>query len=391
MKPNKALVLFSLYIAPFVAFESLAQLRYADTIGGRGYFSSLFKQESSKLQLHGLHAPNQNNKLQFRYLYDWKQDDSLKTVVFSTDKFGTVQPSSLASVIASRKQYTLFCGGSTTECAFVYEGQRVPDTYSEASGIPAVNAGVSGKDVYGCINSIAYVLKKDINPTLIVIANNVNTLMTFGKEKQNSSSALGDSIRGIKKAFYYLIPGSYHLASSLKARLIKAEQSKQQSKQQSDQPEYEQNLDGGCCHGAASFNRKNPQFNWDDKATQEQYRQYVVNAKDKLLKTLNEYGYRKESVVIFIEPNSFGLQGTASKKDWRQVLTSFGGKEMSIAQSKQVTSVYDAVYANVFREAGFKVLAIPESQLAPNDFYDAVHLTNQGSEKVGLFYASALH
>jgi hypothetical protein len=385
MKPNKALVLFSLYIAPFVAFESLAQLRYADTIGGRGYFSSLFKQESPKS--HGLHAPNQNNKVQFRYLYDWKQDDSLKTVVFSTDKFGTVQPSSLASVIASRKQYTLFCGGSTTECSFVYEGQRVPDTYSKASEIPAVNAGVSGKDVYGCINSIAYVLKKDTSPTLIVIANNVNTLMTFGNQKQNSSSALSDSNRGIKNTFYYLIPGSYQLASSLKARLIKAKQSKQQS----DQPGYEQNLDGGCCHGAASFNRKNPQFNWDDKASQEQYRQYVVNAKDKLLKTLNEYDYRKERVVIFIEPNSFGLQGTASKKDWRQVLTSFDGKEMSMAQSKQATSVYDAVYANVFREAGFKVLAIPESQLAPNDFYDAVHLTSQGSEKVGLFYASALH
>lgn len=376
---QKALALLSLYSLPLVVIEIFAQFRYSHSLGERAYIFNTFNSEAKSN--YGLHKPNTTSELKYRYLYDWQDDDTIKASIFRTDKYGTVMPSSFESVNNNSRSYTLFCGGSTTECSFVQEGLRVPDVYSMISRIPAVNAGVSGKDVYGCINTISFFLRKNSKPSDIVIANNVNTVSTFGNSLIKADNS---PINVTKNTLSNALPGMHQLAISIKAKLSKKQNIYTTNPLFTD---YENALDNGCCHGASSFNRQKPQIDWNDSNVKRAYQKYVETASNRLSKILKKSNIDKSSVYIFIEPNSFGLKGTSSKKDWRQTLTAKDGRKLGNQESGLITEEYDEIYKLAFEKSGYKVIAIPSEQLSPNDFYDAVHLTANGSTNIGKFYA----
>lgn len=377
---QKALALLSLYSLPIVFIEIFAQFRYSHSLGERAYISKIFNSEAKSI--YGLHKPNTASELKYRYLYDWQDDDTVKTSIFRTDKYGTVVPSSFESVRKNSSTYTLFCGGSTTECSFVQEGLRVPDVYAKTSRMPAVNAGVSGKDVYGCINTISFFLSRTPKPSNIVIANNVNTLMTFGNSLIKAESP--SPINVTKNTLSNVLPGMHQLAISVKAKLARKQGVNNVNPEFSD---YENALDNGCCHGASSFNRQKPQIDWNDNNVKRAYLKYVETASNQLSKILTKSNVDKSIVYVFIEPNSFGLKGTSSKKDWRQTLTAKDGRKLGNQDSGLITEEYDEIYKLAFEKSGYKVIAIQSEQLSPNDFYDAVHLTPSGSTKIGKFYA----
>tara|TARA_Y100001978_G_C23676121_1_gene426501 strand:+ start:46 stop:405 length:360 start_codon:yes stop_codon:yes gene_type:complete len=104
--------------------------------------------------------------------------------------------------ISAGKVNTVFCGGSTKEASQVWEGQRPPDVLSDLTGSTSINASRSGKDIFECTKTIDYILREFTKnkltfPSRIVIANNVNTLYTYGFsliEKNPSLQAENDPI-----------------------------------------------------------------------------------------------------------------------------------------------------------------------------------------------------
>lgn len=379
----KFFLILSLYSLPFILIEVIAQFRYSDSLEDRAYVPKLFGSQAHRI--NRLHKPNTSYELNYRYLYDWQNNDSIKAALFRTDSHGTIIPSSFDSALKSSSPYTLFCGGSTTENSFVHEGLRAPDVYSATTKIPAVNTGVAGKDIFGCLKTISFFLTNDPKPDVIVIANNVNSLMTFGESITTIPEST--SAGGLKSILRSILPGSYQLAISIRSK-------KPANKEISDKglnlTEYERGLQNGCCHGAAGFNTLKPQIDWNDKKTQLAYRQYIETATNELTRLLKLHNFNTSNVYFFIEPNSFGLDGTASKMDWRQVLTSKDGRKLSNKESALITDEYDGIYRDVLVESGFNVVNIPSDQISKNDFYDAVHLTAEGSIKIGKFYARVI-
>lgn len=376
-------LLIGLYLLPLVAFEIAAQLVYAEHLGTDTAISRLAGRRT--LRAHGLQLAHTNKTLTFRYLYDWRDNDAPKTTRFQTDAYGTIEPSSLTAAQRSRRPYVLFCGGSTTEGSFIQAGHRIPDRFALTARRAAVNAGRSGKDIHGCIQSIAWLTRQSPAPSQIVIANNVNTLMTFAEQQTRGNGLLARGTRALTQ----LLPGSYQVYQRLLDRVAAARPARQQQPAQR-WSDYEQALDKGCCHGAARFNRQRPELDWERPQTLDQYRRYVGAAAQQLRALLNNRGIAQRQVVIVLEPNSYGLPHTAAIKDWRQKLHAFGGRPYSSSESALISNQYDNVYQQVFVAAGFRVLRFPPSQLEPDDFYDAVHLTTTGARKLGDFYAANL-
>ena len=98
----------------------------------------------------------------------------------------------------------------------------------------------------------------------------------------------------------------------------------------------------------------------------------------------------KKNILIYIEPNSFNLKFIGSKFDYRQRINSYDGRLLSNQESGIIANKYDDIYVEKFLEYDYKVLRIPINKLGENDFYDAAHLTNEGSKKVAEFLSNNL-
>ena len=193
----------------------------------------------------------------------------IKKVIYRTDKYGTIFPSTITNSKNKIQDSTLFCGGSTTEDSAVPEGKRPPDIYTKLTGIPSINASMSGKDLSRCIKTIEYFLKNHGQPKNIVIANNVNTLMWYGRDLNNFEYEKESfSIKSIlKKSFHIITPGLARTRFHMKKR-------KDGTKLTDDKLSYEIRLLKGCCHGAGMFNKKNKRLNfkWEDSSIQSGYK-----------------------------------------------------------------------------------------------------------------------
>ena len=154
----------------------------------------------------------------------------------------------------------------------------------------------------------------------------------------------------------------------------------------------EDSLRNGCCHGASLFNRPGSLFKleWKSDLTLKAYANFNQEKADKLLETLKAHNYPINRVYIFMEPNAFGLPARRKNPDFRQNLYTSNGNKMNPKTSSDTTKRYDKEYAKVFAAHGFKILQMGPSDLQPDFFYDAAHLTPSGSDAVGKFYAKEL-
>ena len=295
----------------------------------------------------------------------------------------------MEAVIAAGKVNTVFCGGSTTEANLVWAGQRPPDVFSDLTGSTSINASRSGKDIYGCIKTIDYILeeftKNELTfPSRIVIANNVNTFFTYGFsliEKNPSPQAESQPI-SLRTRFRQSLPGTYYIVYSIRKSFFN------KSKSMRDQVVKLRN----CCHGAAYFNRPGTGslFEWDSEKIKEGYSSYIERSITRLSEVLKKHSYPQNNISIAIEPNSYSLSGVSPIDDTRQLLHSSDGRKLSPQESGKIFDSYARIYQKTFARHGFQIISFPVNSLKSDFFIDAVHITPEGSRAIASNYASAL-
>ena len=337
----------------------------------------------------GLQRPNIKKESPHQFLFEYDDSTPVKYSTFRTDKFGTIKPSDMEAGIAAGKVDTVFCGGSTTEASMVWEGQRPPDVFSELTGSISINASRSGKDIYGCIETIDYILgefteNKLTFPSRVVIANNVNTLMSYGfslNEKSPSPQAESQPI-SLRTRLRQSLPGTYYIAYSIRKSFFN------KSKSMRDQAVKLRD----CCHGAAFFNRPGggPIFEWGSEKIKEGYSSYIERSITRLSAVLKKHSYPQNNITIAIEPNSYSLPGVSAIDDARQLLYSSDGRKLSPQESGKIFDSYDRIYQKTFARHGFHIISFPLNSLKSDFFYDAVHVTPEGSRAIASNYASAL-
>lgn len=406
-QPLKLVLIACIYMLPVAALEVTAQFKFKQILHERAYLPLFTSSLFNKTHIRGLNDKNIARTDQYTALYSLAQPRKESSVKFSTDSYGAIQPSSFDSILKSNRDYILFCGGSTTESAPVPEGKRPPDIYQTLTGFRAVNAGLSGKNIYGCIETISDSLKAiKKKPSRIIIANNVNTLMAFGdRNKVKASTEQTASLTAKTKLILASVfPGSYELYSQLLNRLKFNHLSQAKSLPKNPplvrldpvkhgEPSYhpiEISLANGCCHGPALVNNGHADFNWHSPVIKERYRLFVNKAAAELRHALDRQKYPISKVYIFLEPNSFGFDHVATKYDYRQRLYRPDGQRMSLLESSKITNSYDSIYSSSMHSMGFNLLILPASLITGNDFYDAVHLAPSGSQKIGAFYAQQI-
>ena len=383
------LTLLAIWLAPFVALELGLQFIYRHDLSRRSWAWAWMLSPSVVAQT----APaNTDQVFDSRWAGSAEQLPRRGSVRFRTDRYGSIVPSALTAALeAPRHPYVVFCGGSTTESAVVSEGHRPADVFARLRDVPAVNVGRSGKSIDGCMASLRDLLSLQLpRPGLIVVANNVNTLMGFaqeqlmlqpsdshGAEMSAAPAAAASKPLALQSRVRNVFPGILHAALKFKVA-------------SGPYAEMEYGLKAGCCHGASEVNRHGPNFDWRANVMQERYRAYAEQRSMQLRALLAEVEFPESRLVIFIEPNSFALPSITSGPDYRQRLRNFDGSLMSLPESARVTAVYDRIYATAFRAQGFAVLQLPQTTLGSDYFYDAVHLTAQGARGVGAFYAEKL-
>lgn len=382
----KRLALLVYWIMPLLAVELGLQYLYRHDLSTRSWAWSWLLRPSLIAQT----APaNTEQVFDSRWSGDAEQLPVRGKVSFRTDRYGSIVPSTLTAALrVPRHPYVVFCGDSTTEAAVVSEGHRPADVFARLRGVPAVNLGRSGKSIDGCIASLRDLLKLQVpRPTLIVVANNVNTLMGFAQQqiarqmpnagRTSASQAPSQQEVSLERRLHQLFPGFLH--GALKAKVAVGPYA-----------EMEYGLKGGCCHAVSEVNRDRPDLDWYSVAVQSRFGVYANQHAVLLKQLLDEFKFPQDKLVIFLEPNSFSLSAITSGPDYRQRLRQFDGSLMSLAQSAQITADYDQIYAKAFKAHGFAVLQMPVTLLGSNYFYEAAHLTAHGAQAVGEFYAAQL-
>ena len=388
MKLNSVTARFALlaiWLAPFIAVELSLQFIYRHDLRLRSWAWSWLLSESLIAQT----APANTNQLfDSRWAGTAEQRPGRGHVRFRTDRYGSIVPSTLtAAMQPPAHSYVVFCGGSTTESGVVSEGHRPADVFARLRDVSAVNFGRSGKSIDGCIASLQDLLRLSLpRPKLVVVANNVNTLMDFSIQQiyRQSSNQNGVSVSkvtsediSLKSRLHQFFPGILHAALKAKVAI-------------GPFAELEYGLKMGCCHGASEVNRDASNFDWYSTDVQEDFAEFVIKRTLLLAQLLDELKFSKDRLIIFIEPNSFAFNKLTSGPDYRQRLRNLDGSLMSFSESSRVTAHYDRIYAEAFLSQGFTVLQMPLGSLDDDFFYDAVHLTAQGAKGVGEFYADKL-
>lgn len=385
---NKLFIFFIFYIiAPIGLVEIFSQFRYS-----YGYFFEILSGRKTSEKV-GLRPSNANYSKAIKTLYG--DTSKIKIIKYRTDKYGTIHPSTISNAKNKIDKSTLFCGGSTTETSVVQEGQRIPDIYSKITSKIAINASRSGKDLKGCIETIDYFIKYHGKPKNIIIATNLNTIGLYGRlqgdkkiESKNFFS-LKDPESGlrnfVRKSFKSLTPG----LAKTRMHIKKQEDLELQA---SGEINYESRLFKGCCFISGTFNKpgSNIVFDWESSLQQEGYRNLIRNQLKRLDILIKKYSIDKQNIFFFLEPNSFLLSGTSSKTDLRQYLHDKNGFKVDGINSAKWTKIYDDIYLNTVKQYGYKVLNVKISDLRSQYFYDAVHLTPEGSKFIGKFYSDKI-
>ena len=381
---KKFAIFFIFYgLLPLISLEIFAQSLFQKELKNKTWIGKL-RNDTEGISSHPLgitHTPNS----EYQSISPFVNSDFKKyrrdNVWLRTDQYGSIKPSSLEFILDNDiSNFTLFCGGSVTEGWAVPEGLRIPDSYSRESRTHAINLAKGGKTLNECIDTIqSFFTTIDTSPSKIIIANNVNALMDFGRLKISAASSNGPKYKELSfrqrlhRLFLEsgLLPGTYWSLHKIKYAV-------------SDDLPMEASLKSKCCHGAADINSQGPNFDWNSAATKESYRNFLAQSVSRLVQVLKENRFPVDQTWIFLEPNSFGLKRTVGKTDYRQKLNGFApNNELSLEESKRITDEYDQIYASTFSKHGFNVVTIEPASLKGEYFYDAVHLTAKGTQFVG--------
>jgi len=382
MKIKKYFLLFSAYILiPLVSLELFSQFRFS-----KGY---IYNKVTHILRPHpdtwkfGFQTPGLETINTIKTLYPDYQEE--KYIKFKTDEFGTLEPSSLNSNKNRISESVVFCGGSTTESVAVQEGRRFPDVFSSISKIPAVNAGKSAKTLVGCIRSIEFILRNIGMPRMIIVANNANTLGQFAKLNSNELKESKKEV--VKSSFRAIFPGISNSLFKIKKSLRKPYS--KVSISNTALPPYELGLRKGCCYAVSRFNKtnKSPQFDWENNNNILKYYNFVTDQGKNLRDMLISHEYNLKNLIIFMEPNSFLNSKTSGLYDFRQFLHNTEGELLSGINSAKIIKNYDLQYKNALERIGFEIFEVDPNDLRNVYFYDAVHLSPEGSEFIGRFFA----
>ena len=314
LRLRKVFLVFSVSIIPLFPFELLLQARYRVGIYSRLNLSSPYG--------NGLHPANFQRKYSIRHLYP--PFNSLRSISFHSDTYGTVEPTSFHLATDSFSPYVLFCGGSTTEDAMLPPPLRTVALLSQGSGLITVNASRSGKDLTGCIKTIHYLLRDtDVRrPSLLVLPTSVNTLSTFAKNATDPRLKLRRSLH-YKRLIRYVLPGTYtflvYLSSMTSPRSLPSG---------FGPTPYESALAKGCCHGPSTINNHIPSFDWTASVNFRRYKNYLKLASNELKNSLSRLGISPHQTLIVIEANSYRYQyKNHPLGDLRQPLYAYDGRK----------------------------------------------------------------
>ena len=92
-----------------------------------------------------------------------------------------------------------------------------------------------------------------------------------------------------------------------------------------------------------------------------------------------------------MEPNAFLNSKTSGLYDFRQFLTNVEGELLDNLESSKITKNYDLQYKLALKSVGFEIITVDPKDLRDEYFYDAVHLSPEGAQFIGNFYATRLN
>ena len=322
----------------------------------------------------------------YRTISGMNKELKKEDLLFRTDSYGSVIPSSVSKLDPNR-DYVLFCGGSSTEASQVNEGKRPTDIFMQNKKYGAVNLAMAKRGLEGCINVIRNFHEEILssenikNPSKYVIAANYNTFSDFLRVnfKNNIKSQYGFSSFGTN--FYKLI-------SKISNR------NKINKKIGIDLSAYEHAVLEGCCFRINIVNDPKilPKASyWNSEKLVMNYKKYLKSQLLNLNDILKNYGIEKKQVYFFIEPHSYSIEYKELFRDYwkgldgRQKIYDYKGQILTVKRSAKILNKFNNVFSSFLSSRNYQVLTL-QNNLPKWSFYDGGHYTDVGAESIGKFY-----
>lgn len=281
------------------------------------------------------------------------------------------------------------CGGSVTEGSILPFEYKWPTVLSKKLDKSVTNDSRSGRDLDKCISRFSKFLQANTSPQTIIIATNVNTIGGFAIEKGTAMQNLSDlSIKYRFKAFLtkYLpgianawgndfIHNFAHLSKKLKSNNVLVDDSLA-------------HYLSGCCHMMSYVNSTidRPKFDWRNHDNLVDFGYKLDKSISNLSSILAIHGISKRQIIFLIESSSYNLGKSrfGDPKNRQPIFESYNiGSSYNEKDSRIIFNSYNNIYKQALSKQGYKFLDAGQFMSDPSFFYDAVHLTPQGSNFLG--------
>lgn len=291
------------------------------------------------------------------------------------------------------------CGGSVTESYVVPQNQRWPVVLQKNTNMKVVNDGLSGRTFSDCRKRLINYLDHFQTPSLIIIATSVNTVGKFAHDNSESPTGLKEQLNfKFAKVIKSIMPGfstarGLGFFRNLSDKLSftthrpKTNNFKMNEKFVVDYS-YSDSLNSGCCHFASGLNRNkfDAVFNWELSNNLKKFEIFYEQELNHLQQIIEKFNYPKSKVILIIESNSYGL-GSSKYGDPKRVQALFKssnpGEPYPGIESARIMEKFDLVIRNSLDRKKWGYFDSKSTLSKPEYFYDAVHLTPEGSFKLG--------
>lgn len=299
----------------------------------------------------------------------------------------------------SDKHSTIYvCGGSTTEAMVVPSGKRWPAILEVLSRNKVVNDSASGRTFSECLQRLELYLVKSPKPQKILLLNNVNTLGKFAIDNATAKETnLNENLKKkITYLYYSMFPGIANARRSgffqdimRRESTVKTVDRSVKSNDPAFKIDYSYSiaLDSNCCHYASMLNSPASleSFDWKSSNNVDDYVRFYEQELNTLQKTLDKFDIPRDNILFGFESYSYDL-GKSQFGDpmRRQPLynSDFAAKSLSHRESHLVVSRFDTAIRSLLVSRKWNYFDSQEFLTRPEYFYDTVHLTPLGSEKM---------
>jgi lysophospholipase L1-like esterase len=403
------LAIKSLFIAIkfiFILFLCLVAIKTADYLSGKFGFvnakmlDTSWRDKNRYVKLNEF--PKNIDTILWPKANDFIDTDNLiqKEVFFRTDGDGFILPTS------HKKNSTLdfmFLGGSTTACLFVDENKRFPYLVSNLlnkendQNVTSLNAGVSGTNSkHSSITLITKILKK--RPKYLFILHNINDLnflLTHQSDYHSTKEEywIGEfkdlkqgEINAYRRLHSFLFLINKPLANEMDSNELYINIVKFFLEYLPNSTILAQNLI------VANFKLADPsQFRFTSsskkevsKALSKKERKKIEKAFKQSLKTLVDISSNNGITPILMTQ----FNRVTKNDKFVRINYNRGKRIISFDSYVDEYSQFNQIIRDVAKEKKIKLIDLSNYIPAEKDFmYDAVHLTNVGSEKVAEFIA----